>query len=147
MVSVDNPDIKLKSKCPGIDNSSLETEFLEVWDCVGEASFRGFIYQLGRKDKSLFLFFEQLSNLPSKDGLLALIELASECYECDRLVICLDRQSNDLHALIRDLGWFGFELSTLRFWIDACQGRLAVANDSLDCISTSEQWLFLSMEL
>ena len=68
MVSVDNPDIKLKSKCPGIDNSSLETEFLEVWDCVGEASFRGFIYQLGRKDKSLFLFFEQLSNLPSKDG-------------------------------------------------------------------------------
>ena len=28
--------------------------------------------------------------------LLALIELASECYECDRLVICLDRQSNDL---------------------------------------------------
>lgn len=68
MVSVDSLDIKPKLKCPGIEGPGPESEFLEVWDCVGEASFRGFIYQLGRKDKSLFLFFEQLSNLPSKDG-------------------------------------------------------------------------------
>lgn len=144
MVSVDNQNVTFESKYPSFEFTISQPEFVEVWDNVGESSFRGFIYQHGGKDKAMFLFFEQLSKLPLKDGLLALIELASDCYGCDRLVICLDRQSNDLHALIRDLGWFGFELSTLRHWKETSKNHSAL-DDSDTC--TSERWVFLGMEL
>lgn len=46
-------------------------EFIEVWDYVGEASFRGFIAekQIGNAtEKTLFLFFQELAGLPLKEG-------------------------------------------------------------------------------
>lgn len=46
-------------------------EFIEVWDYVGEASFRGFIAekQIGDgTEKTLFLFFQELAGLPLKEG-------------------------------------------------------------------------------
>jgi oligosaccharide translocation protein RFT1 len=64
---------------------------------------------------------------------MALIELATECFACDRLVICLERNAEGLRkfhrtlpyqlvltpyedGLVRDLGWVGFELITLAHW-------------------------------
>lgn len=45
-------------------------EFIEVWDYVGEASFRGFITEKRgpNASKTLFLFFQELGGLPLKDG-------------------------------------------------------------------------------
>lgn len=45
-------------------------EFIEVWDYVGEASFRGFITEKrgSNASKTLFLFFQELGGLPLKDG-------------------------------------------------------------------------------
>jgi len=92
-------------------------QFIEVWDYVGGASFRGFVEEKSIGERSLFLFFEHVEGTQLKHGLIALIELASECFSCDRLVICLDRKADGLHSLIRDLGWVGFELITLSHWM------------------------------
>ncbi|PWW71532.1 hypothetical protein C7212DRAFT_349022, partial [Tuber magnatum] len=61
--------------------------------------------------------------------LIALIELAGECFSCDRLVICLERKTDRIHSLIRDLGWVGFELITLSHWLqlDSIAGPQAMA--------------------
>jgi len=120
-------------------------EFIEVWDYIGEASFRGFITQKGANaSKTLFLFFQELAVLPLKEGLVALIELATDCYNCDQLVLCLDRRTHGLHQLIHDLGWVGFELITLSHWVDdgrsSGPGKIALSD-------TSEFWLFMGMEL
>ena len=68
--------------------------------------------------------------------LIALIELADyRAFSCSQLVICLDRSINqpDMKGLTRDLGWVGFELTTLAPWNG---GR----ND------TSKEWLMLNIE-
>ena len=67
---------------------------------------------------------------------MALIELASAPLNCTRLVVCLDRMTPDASrkSLIRDLGWVGFELITLREWAG---GRDVV----------SDKWVFLGMEV
>lgn len=125
-------------------------EFIEVWDYVGEASFRGFIAekQMGNAtEKTLFLFFQELAGLPLKEGLVALIELATDCYNCDRLVICLDRQTHALHQLIRDLGWVGFELITLSHWIDDGRNPRTGKEGTSGLAETSDFWLFVGMEL
>jgi len=125
-------------------------EFIEVWDYVGEASFRGFIAekQVGNAtEKTLFLFFQELAGLPLKEGLVALIELATDCYNCDRLVICLDRQTHNLNQLIHDLGWVGFELNTLCHWIDDGRNPRTGKEGVSGLSDTSETWLFVGMEL
>jgi len=124
-------------------------EFIEVWDYVGEASFRGFITEKrgSNASKTLFLFFQELGGLPLKDGLVALIELATDCYSCDQLVLCLDRRTHGLHQLIRDLGWVGFELITLSHWMDYGKNPRAEKGESSGVSDTSEFWLFLGMEL
>jgi len=98
-----------------------EMRFIEVWDYVGGTSFRGFIadkeLERGRVEKTLFLFFEHVAGTQLKHGyasvhpsiqhallsftdwfcrLMALIELATECFACDRLVICLERNAGGL---------------------------------------------------
>lgn len=68
---------------------------------------------------------------------MALIELASLAdFECIRIVACLSRSANgrDLHGLMRDLGWVGFELVTLAAWTKQPE-------------ITSDEWLFLEMEV
>ena len=144
------------------DDDDQETRFIEVWDYIGGTSFRGFIADKqaarGRVEKTLFLFFEHVADTQLKHGyvilfirrypthvpmliaaacrLMALIELATECFACDRLVICLERNAQGLcgspqlfptldaglttrlqGGLMRDLGWVGFELVTLAHWV------------------------------
>jgi predicted transcriptional regulator len=125
-------------------------EFIEVWDYLGEACFRGFIDErsVGNStERTLFLFFQELAGLPLKEGLVALIELATDCYNCDRLVICLDRNTNALPHLIRDLGWVGFELITLSHWINDGRNPRTGKEGSTSISDTSETWLFVGMEL
>jgi len=113
------------------------SEWIEIWDYVGGLRFRGFVAKRGDQ-KSLFVFFERdVVDKDLKPGLLALIELASSAaFDCSRLVICLDRSNDpvELNGLMRDLRWVGFELVTLAPWTD----RQEV---------TSEEWLFLGMEI
>ena len=67
-------------------------------------------------------------------SLMALIEL-TETLACLKLVVCLDRSTDPtgLNTLMRDLGWVGFELTTLAPW-----------NGGVD--ETSKQWLLFAME-
>jgi len=68
---------------------------------------------------------------------MALIELASSAFECEQLVICMDRdiEEVDMKSLMKSLRWVGFELVTLEMWSKG-------ATDS-----TSDKWIFLGMEL
>lgn len=68
---------------------------------------------------------------------MSLLELsASKEFDCTQLVVCVDRtaESEDIKDLTRDLGWVGFELTTLDVW----SNRTAC---------TSDRWLFLEMEV
>ncbi|TGZ77863.1 hypothetical protein EX30DRAFT_374346, partial [Ascodesmis nigricans] len=138
-----------------------ELRFIEVWDYVGGANFRGFVAEKplprGHVDRTMFLFFQHVAGTQLKQGLMALIELASECFECDRLVICLERAGEGLQGLVRDLGWVGFELITLSHWMYAGEGA-SVRSSSFSSTSTessifseddttSETWLYMGMEL
>lgn len=49
----------------GVDTK--EMQFIEVWDYVGGASFRGFIAEKG-VEKTLFLFFEHVEGTQLKHG-------------------------------------------------------------------------------
>lgn len=66
---------------------------------------------------------------------MALIDLADSALECQRIVVCLDRRIPEREAkgLMKSLQWVGFDLTTLRPW--------AKTN------VTSEEWLFLAMDL
>ena len=70
---------------------------------------------------------------------MALLELASTPeFDCAKLVACLDRQVGDVEEfddLVRDLGWVGFEPTTLEPW---SPGAVEV---------TSPRWLMLDMEV
>ncbi|KAK9464556.1 ornithine decarboxylase antizyme-domain-containing protein [Lipomyces arxii] len=66
-------------------------------------------------DNTLLIYFDKSmaeSNMELKEGLVALLDLATECMQCERAVICLDKQLVETPMLIRDLFWVGFELST-----------------------------------
>jgi len=176
----DNKKIENKFKSQGMDfehkkmsndsnytyfgKQDEDTQFIEVWDYVGGTSFRGFVadkeLSRGRIEKTMFLFFEHVAGTQLKHGLMALIELATECFACDRLVICLERTGEGLPGLIRDLGWVGFELVTLAHWMQTeipggprsarCSSFSSVSTSSSvfsDDEITSEKWLFMGMEL
>lgn len=112
-------------------------DWIEVWDYVGGTSFRGFVSD-NVEQRAMFVFLEEgMVGNDLKNGLMALIELASAApFECDSLVLCLDR---DMHAkqmqrVTRDLGWVGFGLATLDSW-----------GSSEKVLSA--RWLFLSMDV
>lgn len=140
--------------------TNLVSEWIEIWDYVGGLRFRGFLAGHGDQ-RSLFAFFDdavmgkdlkpgyashassalevgsaskESANLRS---LMALIELTSLAgFDCTRIVACLSRSANgpDLHGLMRDLRWVGFELVTLAAWTKQPE-------------ITSDEWLFLEMEV
>jgi len=152
-----------------LDANGREMRFVEVWDYVGKTSFRGFIAEKelprGRVERSLFLFFEDVAGTQLKSGLMALIELASECFECDRLILCVERNGEGIQSFIRDLGWVGFELVTLAPWAQdpptTVSMRKASFSSTMSAGSscsysssvysedevTSEKWIFVGMEL
>lgn len=68
---------------------------------------------------------------------MALLELCEAPYfTCSRLIVCIDRHSDPRarDALTKDLGWIGFQLTTL---VDFTQA---------DAI-TSDRWLFMDMDV
>ena len=67
---------------------------------------------------------------------MAILELAGgNSMEITQVVVCIDRKipEADLQALTRDLGWVGFEMTTLMLWTDGV-------------LLTSEEWFLLSVE-
>lgn len=135
--------------------------WMEFWDYAGRTSFRAFVAD-DVKEKSLFAFFDSgllndrrdlkqayvtfIHILPSPllsspvltilNRLIALIELAEGPLECSHVVLCLDREipEDDNKALMRNLQWAGFELTTLDHW-------------AKDVDVTSRKWLFMGMEV
>ncbi|RFU23590.1 hypothetical protein B7463_g12748, partial [Scytalidium lignicola] len=110
--------------------------WLEMWDYVGGASFRGFVGGEG-SSKSLFAFFDSsVVGQDLKPSLMALIELAESGFAVSQVVICLDRSipETDRKALLKSFRWVGFELATLDMW-------------AKDIDVTSKKWLFLGMEV
>ncbi|EMR66320.1 putative ornithine decarboxylase antizyme protein [Eutypa lata UCREL1] len=112
--------------------------WMEFWDYAGRTSFRAFVAD-DVKEKSLFAFFDSgLLNdrRDLKQALIALIELAEGPLECSHVVLCLDREipEDDNKALMRNLQWAGFELTTLDHW-------------AKDVDVTSRKWLFMGMEV
>ena len=70
---------------------------------------------------------------------MALLEFTSHSsIACENLVVCLDRQIEKpkLQRVMRDLGWVGFELTTLDAWVPASTDEI-----------TSPKWIFLNMEV
>ncbi|KAI4718257.1 hypothetical protein E4T48_05575 [Aureobasidium sp. EXF-10727] len=112
-------------------------EWVEIWEYAAGLRFRGFV-----SDKNglstLFVFFDKSVIGPDlKNGLMCLLELAgNDDFGCSNLVVCLDRSADqeDLKDLTRDLGWVGFELTTLDRW-------------SKGVACTSDKWIFLDMEV
>ncbi|KAK0273641.1 hypothetical protein LTR35_012078 [Friedmanniomyces endolithicus] len=112
-------------------------EYVEVFDYVGGARFRGFVAE--REDeRSMFVFFDKdVIGKDLKPGLMILLELASsDEFECSQLVICVDRfaDEKDVKETTRDLGWVGFELAML----DAWAGHSNVVSDA---------WFFFGMDV
>ncbi|RDL37611.1 Uncharacterized protein BP5553_05044 [Venustampulla echinocandica] len=110
--------------------------WIEVWDYVGGASFRGFVGGNG-ENKSLFAFFDSaVIGRDLKQGLMALIELAETVFDVSQVVVCVDRSVPDVDrkAFLKSLRWVGFELVSLDLW-----------GGGLDM--TSDKWLFLGMEI
>ena len=133
------PPSSLSSSNPDINNMPVNVEgWMEFWDYAGRTSFRAFITDDG-KEKSLFAFFDSgLLNdrRDLKQALIALIELAEGPFGCSHVVLCLDRDipESDAKALMRNLQWAGFELTTLDRW-------------AKDVDVVSRKWLFMGMEV
>lgn len=113
-------------------------KWLELWDYVGGARFRGYVAEKPDGERSMFIFLDpDVSAKDLKPGVMALLELSSiPAFACESLILCLDRQNPEKEHLAHDLGWVGFEPVTLADW---GSGR----NEEI----TSNRWFFLGMEL
>ncbi|KAF4551438.1 Hypothetical protein D9617_13g099370 [Elsinoe fawcettii] len=113
-------------------------EFVEVWTYHSGLRFRGFVADKDG-ERALFVFFEKDAvGKDLKKPLMALLELAGTPeFDCEKLVACLDRDTDkdDHDDLVHDLGWVGFEPTTLEPWTP---GAVDI---------TSPKWLMLSMEV
>jgi hypothetical protein len=70
---------------------------------------------------------------------MALFELAgTSAFDCSQIVACVDRSisSPELDTVIRNLGWVGFELTTLGDWLPEVSGDVI-----------SDRWLFMAAEV
>ncbi|KAK7513193.1 ornithine decarboxylase antizyme-domain-containing protein [Phyllosticta citriasiana] len=132
----DAPDVKGLNSANFCCGGSAIEQWIEVWDYVGGARFRGFVADNG-EEKNMFVFFDAAAAVRDlKPGLMALIELCSlPEFDCARLNVCLDRAApaDDMKGLMKDLGWIGFEPVTLAEWTD----KPPIVSDA---------WLFLGME-
>ncbi|EKG17748.1 Ornithine decarboxylase antizyme [Macrophomina phaseolina MS6] len=121
----------------GFPQSGAVSQWIEVWDYVGGARFRGFVAGEG-DSKAMFVFFDSEATVRDlKPGLMALMELCSlDEFDCRLLNVCIDRAApeDDTKALIKDLGWIGFEPVTLAEWTETPP-------------IVSEKWIFLGMEV
>ncbi|KAJ5101475.1 hypothetical protein NUU61_003697 [Penicillium alfredii] len=113
-------------------------KWIEVWDYSNDAIYRGFVVEVNG-ERTLFVFFEdRASDHGFKSGLIALFELAGlATFECSQIVACVSRSdhANEME-LIRNLGWCGFNLTTLEPWTPGGRGPFL-----------STKWLFLAAEV
>ncbi|KAF2650513.1 hypothetical protein K491DRAFT_608600 [Lophiostoma macrostomum CBS 122681] len=125
-----------ESDGPAVAKGSI-CDWIETWDYVGGIMFRGFVAE-NDGEKAMFVFFDQAVIWGDlKAGLMALLELCDVPYfSCSRLVVCVDRhtESRARIALTKDLGWIGFQLTTLGDFADGDE-------------VTSDEWLFMDMEV
>lgn len=128
-----SPDGRMHSKV----NSRIR-HYVEVWDYAGGARFRGFVADKGADMRTMFIFFDRgLIGMDLKPGLMTILELASsEHFECDRLIVCVDRSADETEVrdLTKSLGWVGFDLTTLDEWTTA-----------RGCVS--DRYIFLAMDV
>lgn len=114
------------------------TEWMEIWDYQGGASFQAFVAEdVASGERSLFTFFGAgVVGRDLKKALVALIELTETPLGCSRLVVCIDRsiEEEELAGLSKGLQWAGFELETLDQWAEIRD-------------VTSSKWLFMGMEV
>ncbi|KAF1816213.1 hypothetical protein P152DRAFT_478785 [Eremomyces bilateralis CBS 781.70] len=112
-------------------------QWVEMWDYSGGLQFRGFVVGDGDQ-RALFVFFDDgVVGTDLKPGLMALLELCDQpAISCLRLNVCLDRTADpaSMKHLMRDLGWVGFEPTTLVDW-----------THSDDIIS--DRWVFLGIDV
>ncbi|OJD22606.1 hypothetical protein ACJ73_06049 [Blastomyces percursus] len=122
--------------------SSRIQNFIEVWDYAGDTIYRGFVAADGNQ-RTLFVFFDRhtCSGQGFKSGLMALFEIASISeLDCSEMVACIDRSmgATELDDVIRNLGWVGFELSSLRDWVPpSAKAPFIISN----------RWLFMAVEI
>ncbi|KAL2382633.1 hypothetical protein RJZ90_003138 [Blastomyces dermatitidis] len=114
---------------------------IEVWDYAGDTIYRGFVAADGNQ-RTLFVFFDRhtCAGQGFKSGLMALFEIASISeLGCSEMVACVDRSmgATELDAVIRNLGWVGFELSSLRDWVPPSAKGPFISN----------RWLFMTVEI
>ncbi|KKZ62307.1 hypothetical protein EMCG_03279 [[Emmonsia] crescens] len=115
--------------------------YIEVWDYAGDTIYRGFVAADGNR-RTLFVFFDRhtCAGQGFKSGLMALFEIASiSDLDCLEMVACVDRSMDavELDAVIRNLGWVGFELTSLRDW----------AVPPAKAAIISGRWLFMTVEI
>lgn len=73
-------------------------------------------------------------------SLLSLFELAEvEAFECTEIIACVSRSDDPLSSgIVRNLGWCGFSLTSLDYWMPpGVGGGLAL----------SDRWLFLAAQV
>ncbi|KAL4889729.1 ornithine decarboxylase antizyme-domain-containing protein [Aspergillus ambiguus] len=120
-------------------NRALIERWFEVLDYTSDSVYRGFVTDING-DRTLFVFFgEGTLGQGLKTGLIALFELAAiSTFDCSRIVACVPRSQNVAEPeIIRNLGWCGFNLTTLQPW-----------NTEASCASPlSTKWLFLDAEV
>ncbi|PGG96759.1 hypothetical protein GX51_07669 [Blastomyces parvus] len=114
---------------------------IEVWDYAGDTIYRGFVATNGNQ-RTLFVFFDShtCAGQGFKSGLMALFEIASISeLDCSEMVACVDRSmgATELDAVIRNLGWVGFELSCLRDWVPPSAKGSFISN----------RWLFMTVDI
>jgi len=120
-----------------VKQKGLVTDWLEIWDYVGGNRFRGFVAEKDGERTMCVFFDQEVIGGDLKAGLMAVLELCEvPGFSCSRLIVCLDRntETRAKDALIKDLGWIGFQLTTLDGFT---QG------DKI----TSDQWLLMDMEV
>ncbi|KAB8263736.1 ornithine decarboxylase antizyme-domain-containing protein [Aspergillus pseudonomiae] len=122
----------------GYEHSRIQ-EWIEVLDYTSDCIYRGFMTS-SNDERTLFIFFrERALGQGLKTGLIALFELASlPEFGCSQIVACIPRSQDAAELeVVRNLGWCGFNLTTLQPW------------STRDCVelSLSAEWLFLGAEV
>ncbi|EAU34683.1 hypothetical protein ATEG_05614 [Aspergillus terreus NIH2624] len=111
-------------------------KWFEVLDYTSDSIYRGFVTDISG-DRTLFVFFgDDTLGHGLKTGLIALFELAAiPNFDCARIVACVPRfQDASETEIVRNLGWCGFNLTTLQPW-------------STRASPLSTKWLFLDAEV
>lgn len=110
----------------GYEHSRIQ-EWVEVLDYTSDCIYRGFV--TSSDDERVGSF----------DRLIALFELASLSeFGCSQIVACIPRSQGAAELeVVRNLGWCGFNLTTLQPWS---------AGNCVE-LSLSAKWLFLRAEV